>query len=183
MIPTTIAAVVLACQLYLPDPGRFRNERTLDEVLRTHGPPVFTARTATVEQLRWVLWARCLPVRAGRLVVSDLQQVDPAKRPRPTGRVLVYCEGNPRNGWARLELFAVVLGREMKRATPFLGEEGPGKRLLQVGPGKGGRSRFVVPTDPIRVTLVWVDGRGKVSRVETTRIREVELPDAVARPR
>ena len=116
-----------------------------------------------------------MPVRAERLVASDLQPVDPDKRPHLADRVLVYCEGNVRNGWARLELWALVVRAEMEQATPFLGDEGPGKRMLQVGSGESGRSRYVYQTDPIRVILVYVDGRSTVSRVVTTRIRELEL--------
>jgi hypothetical protein len=175
MTLAAMMAVWLACQLSLPPSGDFHNERTLDEVLRAHGPPLFSARAAATEQPRWVLWGRFVPVRAERLVASDVQLVDPDKRPRPAGRVLVYCEGNVRNGWARLELWALVVRAEMERATPFLDDEGPGKRLLQVGSGKGGRSRYAYQTDPIRVTLVSVDGKGAVTRIATTRIRELSI--------
>ena len=55
MTLAAMMAVWLACQLSLPPASDFHHEQTLDEVLRGHGPPLFSARAARTEQPRWVL--------------------------------------------------------------------------------------------------------------------------------
>jgi hypothetical protein len=183
MILATMMAILLARQLVLPYPGGFRNERTLGEVLRAHGPPLFTARSATIEQPCWVLWGRILPVRARRLAASDLQMVDHDKLPKLAGRVLIYCEGNVWNSWAKLELSVLFLGADMARATPLMGREGPGQRFLEIGPDNRDGGRYITQTDPIRIILIYVNERGAVDRIGMTRIRELELsyPEGSAR--
>jgi hypothetical protein len=143
---------------------------TLAGILRAHGLPALSAKTARLEEPRWALWTRFMPVRAGRLVVADLRTTD-LEKPKLAKRVLIYAEGNALNNWAKLELWLVGVGAAMKRAAPFLGREGPGRSLLQMGP----EDPFVAQTTTMRVLLIYVDSHGKVYRKRVIWIRAVEV--------
>jgi hypothetical protein len=110
--------------------------------------------------------------KAGRL---DPQPPDPDNPQQLVGRVLVYCEGNIRNGHARLELYAFLVMARMQRAHPLLGREEPATNLLQMRREHFVAEPFAAETDPIRVVLVYIDERGLVDHLVTTRIRKLEL--------
>ena len=87
---------------------------TVNGMVRTNGLPAFSAA-----------WAG---VRGHRLVVTDLDPVEPQTGPRQLHeRVLLYCGGQD-----MLFLWVAKCLWDMQQASPFLGYEGPGKRLLQI---------------------------------------------------
>src|SRR3989441_8210009 len=56
--------------------------------------------------------------------------------------------------WDQLAIWAITVGSNMARATPFLGHEGPGQQLLQLGGvpliHSGSDARFVLIGGPRR---------------------------------
>jgi hypothetical protein len=174
-----MVAIWLAYQA-TADNAEFHRERDLEEVVRAHSLPLLTARSASIQGPRWVLGPHFIPVLAVRLVASDVQLVVPERRSRLTGRVLLYCEGNVGNGWAELDLYVAVVAMQMQRAIPFLGHEGPGMNLLEIAPPNRNQAWHNMQTDPIRVLLVYVNAKGTVDRIVTTRIRELDLRSLLA---
>jgi hypothetical protein len=111
-------------------------------------PPVFTARAVRVV--------------GDRLEVVGIDD--------PAGRVRVYADGND-----SLSLWAVVVGRRMERATPFLGEEGPGRNIAEM---KRERPSGDVPLGrPVVVALVTEGASGAARQVRAARITSVRFCD------
>ena len=138
--------------------GEHGPPKTVERLVKEKGPPVFSARTASLQ--------------GRRLVATDLDLVEPPAKPRAfRGRVLVYCE----DSWEALGLWAATVGSKMSRATPLLGFEGPGAKFLAVGAGKG--TGAVELLGPARLLVVWVDARGFVRRTRAATVTEVELAD------
>jgi hypothetical protein len=171
-------AVYLLC-LALCRQFAVSNPRTVDEVLKAHGLPLFAASEARVEAVRWQLWAGFWPTRASCLVTTAFHPIQtPGQARRLAGAVLLYCsEPVPWRRRGDLLLWAHWVGAEMARATPFLGAEGPDANVL--------RARLepkAVPLplkNPLKVTLVFVDQQGRVSH--TARHDVIELAHASPR--
>jgi hypothetical protein len=102
-------------------------------------------------------------------VVTGLELVD-AKTPRNSTRVLIDGDG-----WAILALVSADLDRKMEQATPFLGCEQPGAKLLRVeGWVKRARQRVKVLPFPVRITVFWLDNKGAVDQLQTATIQQLE---------
>jgi hypothetical protein len=113
------------------------------------GPPVFTAR-------------------AVRVVGDRLEVVGPDD---PAGRVRVYPDGND-----ALPLWAVVVGRRMRRATPALGQEGPGRTFAELAQQQ--RPSGDVPLGrPVVVAVVTEGASGAARQVRAARITSVHFGD------
>src|SRR5262245_17309733 len=120
MSPTALTAL-LASLLVTGEPGPLAwPPKTVERLLKANGPPLLSARSASLQ--------------GRRLVAAGLDLVEPPAKQRAfRGRVLVYCE----DSWEALGLWAATVGSKMTRATPFLGFEGPGAKFLAVGSGNG----------------------------------------------
>jgi hypothetical protein len=171
MNPIT-AGVYLLC-LALSRESSAGSPRTVDEVLKEHGLPLFAAKEVRVEGRRWALWAGFWPTRAGRLVTAGFRPIKTKQQARKlSGAVLVYCsEPAGVREWGDLMLLAHWVGAEMARATPSLGMEGPNAKFLRVGPQL--KDLSLPLKNPMKVTLVFVDKRGRVRRTERHDIIEL----------
>jgi hypothetical protein len=124
------------------------------------GPPAFTAVSVNV--------------RHHRLLASGLDAVDAdADARRLTGCVWIYCDA-----WDVLRLWVAKTDWEMKRATPLLGHEGPGKALAKAAAEGAKAARDPIPLGvPVRLVLVFVDGRGAIARIRVVQIAQLQLAE------
>ena len=174
MSPVT-AAVYLLCLALSRDFGT-STPRTVDEVLNEHGLPLHAAKEVWVEAPRWTLWAGFWPTRAGRLVTAGYHPIETKEQARKlSGEVLISCsEPAELRGRGDLLLWAHWVGARMARATPFLGREGPNARILRMGPDPASKAVPFLPlTNPMKLTLVFIDRRGQVYRTERHDIIEL----------
>jgi hypothetical protein len=174
MNPVTTAAYLVCLAISRDLPAS--QPRTVDEILKEHGLPLFAAKDVRLDASRWTLWAGFWPARASRLVTTGLRPIETKEQAcKLRGEVLIYCsEPEKLRGWGDLFLWLHSVGGEMARATPFLGREGPGKSVLRMGRDS---ATDVLPSlplkNPIKVTLVFLDRRGRVSRTERHDIIEL----------
>src|SRR5262245_46074840 len=159
------AGVYLLC-LALSREFAVSNPRTVEEVLKEHGLPLYAANEVRVEAKHWTLWAHFWPARAGRLVTTGFHSVETREQARKLqGEVLIYCsEPIPLQAWGDLLLGVHEVGRAMAQATPLLGAEGPEANFLRVGPKP--RAISLPLKNPMKVTLVFLDKEGRVRQVE-----------------
>jgi hypothetical protein len=118
--------------------------------------------------------ARSAQVKGDALIVADLQEVNSKTAPGALGgRVLLSGDSG-----VELGLWVLKVDVDMARATPFLGEEGPGATFLKPGkPGPSG-SEFVPFRAPVRVTLTHLDASGTTLRTEQQAVREIRRASA-----
>lgn len=148
-VPTAVYLVCLA----LSREFSAGNPRTVDDVLRVHGLPLYAAKEVRVEAPRWTLWAGFWPTRASRLVMVGFHPIETKAQARKlSGEVLVYCsEAGKLRKRGDLLLWSSWVGARMARATPFLGYEGSKANFLRAGPR---RRAFSLPLDnPMKITL------------------------------
>ncbi len=116
-----------------------------------------------------------LPTRAGRLVTSGLHPIETKAQVRKlAGGVLIYCsEPGKRRGMGDLLLWVDCVGTDMARATPFLGAQRANAKILRVG-HDGQADALTLPLkSPLYFTLVHLDRRGHVQRIERRDIIEL----------
>jgi hypothetical protein len=168
-----VALTALALASWLWIDSRRSNARTVDQVLKEQGLPLFAAKEARVDDKRWTLWAGFWPTRAGRLVTAGFHPIETKEQARKlSGEVLIYCsEPLELRGWGDLALWAYWVGIEMARSNPFRGMEGPNAKLLRVGPDPNAMSLPL--RNPMKVTLVFLDRRGCVRQIERHAIIEL----------
>jgi hypothetical protein len=152
---STAASIYLTCFPVFQDCSR---PVTVEHVLKAHGLPLFTAQSARVEAVRPKAATGSCVARMSRLVTKDFRVIYTEEEARQlTDTVLLYCtEPEPRRGWGDLALAAHAVGAQMSRASPLLGPEVP-----------------LPLARPFRITLAFVDRRGRVLRTETHTIIEL----------
>ena len=150
MSRTALAALAVGLTALAPSLGARDGEATPAAVVRIEGPPAFAARSARIV--------------GGRLEVAgpDARVVG--------GRVLVCIDGPD-----DLSLWAALVGWRMSRATPLLGQEGPGRRLADAPPHDTSQAQPLA--QPVQVTLVFVGRSGAVRGMQTARIDPVSFSD------
>jgi hypothetical protein len=173
MNPVTAAAYLLC--LGLSREFGTSNPRTVEEVLKEHGPLLFAASEVHVEARRWTRWAGFWPSRAGRLVTTGFHPVETQAQARKlSGNVMIYCSEPPElRGWGGLALWTHWVGAEMARANPAMGYEGPNRKFLRDGPFSQGFSPPLPLKNPMKITLVFVDNDGHVRSTERHDIIEL----------
>jgi hypothetical protein len=128
-------------------------------------PAVVPARLAAFS-------AASVQVKGDTLTVTDLQEIDPKATGQDlAGRVLLGGGGS-----VKLGLWALKVGADMARATPFLGQEGPGGSVL----GKPGTPAAPQPNcipfkAPVGVTLTELDAGGLPCRTRQVWVCMIRL--------
>src|SRR4051794_10319187 len=90
------------------------NRTEVGHLFKTKGPPMFVARS--------------ISFREGLLECDGLAMPDVEERKsteKLRGHVLLFCEP-----WDGLWLSTALIDSDMRRAMPFMGLEGPGKKFL-----------------------------------------------------
>jgi hypothetical protein len=124
--------------------ARAQEKDDLSRLLNDKGPPAFTAKSIDVR---------------GNVLVCDGLELRDLERQKATeklrGRVLLFCES-----WDALWFWAAHTDQKMRRATPLLGLEGPGKKFTDVVPPKAkGPTELLKPA---KMFAAVVDQAGKV---------------------
>jgi hypothetical protein len=125
--------------------------------------------------------AASVEVRGDTLVVADLREIPPKAAARDlAGRVLVGGDAG-----AELGLWTLKVAAGLARATPFLGQEGPGATVASM------RNRTVVQPPqpdfvpfkvPVAVTLTDLDAGGMPGRPRHVTVRTIRLSEERRRP-
>jgi hypothetical protein len=147
-------AVFLACMPAWQECG----PRTVADIVKAHGLPLFAAESARVEAIQPRAGTGPCAPRLGRLVTKGFRWIESeAEGRRLANVVLIYCtEPGEGRGWGDLALGAHSVGVRMMEASPLLGSTGP-----------------LPLARPFRITLAHVDRDGRVLRTETHNIMEL----------
>jgi hypothetical protein len=132
--------------------------RTIDEVLKDHGLPLFAATDVRIQST----WDEMWPVRANRLVTTGFRTVESKEQvKRCAGGVLIYCaESGESRELGDLILRLHAIAERMARSSPQAGELlGPPSLPLKA---------------PMKVALVFVDKQGRVQRLERQAVVELK---------
>ena len=132
--------------------------RLIDDVLKKHGLPIYAAATVQLQST----WDEMWPARADRLTTVGFRLIETQDQARKlTGGVIIYCsEPRTSRGLGDLILGLHATAERMVRSSPMAGELlGPTSIPLKA---------------PMRVRLVFLDGRGGVKRTERRDIIELK---------
>jgi hypothetical protein len=129
--------------------------RDAADELRSWGQPAFSARSARIDGNR--LTVAGLKPFAARGSIRGLRDT-----------TLIYCD--PHDG---LILWAAQFGADMKRATPFLGREQPGAKLLEMPCPETPLLEQLMR--PVRLRLAVIDGGGRVRRKQTATVSTLRV--------
>jgi hypothetical protein len=136
-----------------------QEHKDLRQLLKAKGPPAFTAKS--------------IEARGNLLVCQDLELFDPDGKnatEKLRGRVLLICEP-----WDALWLWAAHIDLRMRRATPFLGQEGAGKTCNEVAAAKMKASSKLLK--PAKVFAAVVGKTGAVMRTTEVTVHELQCKD------
>lgn len=149
--------------------------RTVDEILKDPQVQLFAAKEVRVDALRWTLWSGYWPTHAGRLATKGFRWLENKKQAKKlSNEVLIYCSEPARwRGWGELTLWAHDLSAKMASATPLLGHEVPNAKPLRTVADAKPWPASLPLTNPMKVTLVFLDRRGRVRRLERRDILEL----------
>jgi len=137
--------------------------RSIDDVLKKHGLPLYAATTVQVQST----WDEMWPARADRLTTVGFRLIVTEEQARKlTGGVIIYCsEPRATRGLGDLILGLHATAENMNRSAPMARELlGPPSLPLKA---------------PMKVRLVFLDERGGVKRSERRDI--IELKSAPAK--
>jgi hypothetical protein len=139
--------------------GEFANApRSIDDVLKNHGLPLYAATSVQIQST----WDETWPARANRLITVGFRLIETEEQARKlSGGIIIYCsEPKSSRGLGDLILGLHATAENMARSSPMA------KELL--GPP-------TIPLKaPMKVRLVFLDGRGGVKRTERRDIIELK---------